>query len=495
MLRMNRRNFLTTTSLALGAGAGLLPLLGRVRADPLPTTFNRKVVNITLEGGPDFRHLIVPAPNAGGGMYGPAYWKGRATSHYVSDALPSAWAARYSADYLPVTSIGGVSVPEFGVLASAGFLHAEIVAGRVAIMCNVEHSNNRDHSNSLLILQSGDMTTSSFATDRDGWGGRLAAHINGNVFSMTRQKLMYCNLPYPAPAGSQVISARNTRSFGLARSTPQDYQQGGEAVSDRALTSYYDALRQANAIAATSPYHYFVNSEESLRGFTNAVAARLSDNPVPAGIASLYTAPNQLLTRNSNFGEQIRNTYDCFACEGVMDTMGNPFNFRVASLEYGGWDSHKNQRDQIELQYAEIFGVDRGLSALRTALGTTMPAALDNYVVTVAGEFGRQLRSNGDRGTDHGRGNYIFVMGSGVRGGIYGEMFPMTDVTDLQNGQNRYERYNTDIVGQTSLARVFGAVTDWVANDNTAGDAIFPSRAGSIQEAGVTVDRASVFTT
>jgi uncharacterized protein (DUF1501 family) len=306
---------------------------------------------------------------------------------------------------------------------------------------------------------------------------------------------MFCNLVYPTPAGSQVISARNTRAFGLARAIPADGLTNPRTIMDRALTGYYASLRGANTIPATSPHHYFIAHEETLRGFTSAVASRLADNPVPTGVAALYTAPDPLLTRNTNFGEQIRNVYDCFACEGVVDSMANPFNFRVASLDYGGWDSHKNQRDQIEPQLADIFGDDRGLSALRTSLGATMPAALDNYVVTVAGEFGRQNRSNGDRGTDHGRGNYIFVMGNGVRGGIYGELFPMAEVTQLVNGQNAYERFNSDIDGLTGLSRVLGAVADWVGNDNTIGDIVFPGRATDMEAAATTVTRASMFTT
>ena len=37
-------------------------------------------------------------------------------------------------------------------------------------------------------------------------------------------------------------------------------------------------------------------------------------------------------------------------------------------------------------------------------------------------EFGRTARENGDRGTDHGHANCMFVMGGSVRGGqVYGK--------------------------------------------------------------------------
>jgi uncharacterized protein (DUF1501 family) len=35
-------------------------------------------------------------------------------------------------------------------------------------------------------------------------------------------------------------------------------------------------------------------------------------------------------------------------------------------------------------------------------------------------EFGRTVAENGSRGTDHGHGNAILVIGGGVKSGIYG---------------------------------------------------------------------------
>ena len=47
---------------------------------------------------------------------------------------------------------------------------------------------------------------------------------------------------------------------------------------------------------------------------------------------------------------------------------------------------------------------------------------LGGEVVTlVMSEFGRRPAENADRGTDHGFGSVAFVVGGGVRGGVYGE--------------------------------------------------------------------------
>ena len=51
----------------------------------------------------------------------------------------------------------------------------------------------------------------------------------------------------------------------------------------------------------------------------------------------------------------------------------------------------------------------------------------DVTVVTMS-EFGRTARENGNRGTDHGHANVMFVMGGDVRGGkVYGEWPGLAD--------------------------------------------------------------------
>ena len=44
----------------------------------------------------------------------------------------------------------------------------------------------------------------------------------------------------------------------------------------------------------------------------------------------------------------------------------------------------------------------------------------DTVIMTMS-EFGRAVSENGNRGTDHGHGNAMLVMGAGVKGGhVYG---------------------------------------------------------------------------
>lgn len=83
---------------------------------------------------------------------------------------------------------------------------------------------------------------------------------------------------------------------------------------------------------------------------------------------------------------------------------------RVAALELNGWDTHAWQAARL---VPPLRALDDGLAALRDALG----AAWARTAVLVMTEFGRTVRINGTRGTDHGTGGVAFVAGGAVAGG------------------------------------------------------------------------------
>ena len=60
-----------------------------------------------------------------------------------------------------------------------------------------------------------------------------------------------------------------------------------------------------------------------------------------------------------------------------------------------------------------------------------------NVTVVVVSEFGRNVRENGSRGTDHGRGTAIFAMGRGINGGrVLAPNWPGLDRENLVDGQD-----------------------------------------------------------
>jgi uncharacterized protein (DUF1501 family) len=87
----------------------------------------------------------------------------------------------------------------------------------------------------------------------------------------------------------------------------------------------------------------------------------------------------------------------------------------VAFADIGGWDHHVNEPGQLKNVLGE-FG--NSLAAFYQDLGDRM----EDVVVVTMSEFGRTAKENGNRGTDHGHANVMFVMGGPVQGGkVYGK--------------------------------------------------------------------------
>lgn len=141
----------------------------------------------------------------------------------------------------------------------------------------------------------------------------------------------------------------------------------------------------------------------------------------------------------------------------------------IAFTDIGGWDTHVNEgsaRGQLALRLTE-FG--QGIAALNQDLGQRM----DDVVVLTMSEFGRTARENGNRGTDHGHANAMFIMGGGVRGGKVHGQWPGLDTDKLYEGR--------DLALTTDFRDVFSEVA---VRHLGAGDLpkIFPGYAGGVSE-------------
>jgi uncharacterized protein (DUF1501 family) len=89
----------------------------------------------------------------------------------------------------------------------------------------------------------------------------------------------------------------------------------------------------------------------------------------------------------------------------------------VAFADVGGWDTHVNQGAAEGQLAGRLDDFSRSIAALVTDLGDRMA---DTVVLTMS-EFGRAVNENGNRGTDHGHGNAMMIIGGNVRGGrVYG---------------------------------------------------------------------------
>ena len=111
----------------------------------------------------------------------------------------------------------------------------------------------------------------------------------------------------------------------------------------------------------------------------------------------------------SPFGQALRQ---------IAQLLKADLGLEIAFAEVGGWDTHVNQGSAQGSLALRLDDFARGIAALVTDLGDRMA----DVVVLTMSEFGRAVNENGSRGTDHGHGNAMVVVGGGVRGGrVYGQ--------------------------------------------------------------------------
>ncbi|ATB39657.1 hypothetical protein CYFUS_005102 [Cystobacter fuscus] len=86
---------------------------------------------------------------------------------------------------------------------------------------------------------------------------------------------------------------------------------------------------------------------------------------------------------------------------------------QVAATEMGGWDTHMAQGITTGHFASRARELGEALGAFVQDLGPRW----SDVLVVVMTEFGRTVKENGSRGTDHGTGSAMLVLGGGVRGG------------------------------------------------------------------------------
>ena len=140
----------------------------------------------------------------------------------------------------------------------------------------------------------------------------------------------------------------------------------------------------------------------------------------------IYVPANGANYGNSGFGKSLQQIAQLIQANVGME---------VAFADIGGWDTHVNEvggqptNGQLANTLAQ-FG--QALAAFYQDLGDRME---DVTLVTMS-EFGRTVKENGDRGTDHGHANVMFVLGGDVRGGkIYGD-WPGLQEEQLYDGRD-----------------------------------------------------------
>jgi uncharacterized protein (DUF1501 family) len=467
---MERRDFLKILSCASAMTAAPLGLgwpPARALAAPRARAYGRTVIHVMLSGGADLRHLFTPYPYTSK-KYAAKFWEARKSLY--TTAYPN-YVALFNDLYRGVDT----GSRKFGIHNKAGWLAAQYRAGNVAIVANVLGSDNRRHDHSRLIVNTGDPFAKQYINDRDGWGGRLVYAIGAaKAVEVSENVSVFCQGTNAANRIAKVVHVSDSRNLALA-SVGSNPKSPRSAMA-RALKAYYARKRIDVADKpADWPYRKFLRHEQELRTFGDVVEQRMAAvaRNQPTGVSNLYTAGSGSTLDNPQFGKQCANVYDSFLAADL-------FQMRAVSMEYPQWDTHRYQQTGFEANIEDLFGGGKAFARLTYELDRL--GVWRDTVCVFATDFGRQLRANGQRGTDHGRGNYMIIVGPGVRGGVYGEMFPASEIQGSQ-GETRYDQIGADIEGRTSFDRVLAEVCDWV--EPGTGAKVFPHAAGSMLEPGV----------
>src|SRR5262249_51767473 len=122
----------------------------------------------------------------------------------------------------------------------------------------------------------------------------------------------------------------------------------------------------------------------------NAVKMLKDTNPAS------YVPANGADYPRSAFGDAMRQ---------IAQLVKADLGLEVAFTELGGWDTHVQQGNYQGQLANRLDDFAKGIAAFATDLGDGMA---DMIVMTMS-EFGRAVRENGNRGTDHGHGNAMMI--------------------------------------------------------------------------------------
>jgi uncharacterized protein (DUF1501 family) len=164
--------------------------------------------------------------------------------------------------------------------------------------------------------------------------------------------------------------------------------------------------------------------EYGLRGGAGAAASRWSDLYASARDPRLRTAGGEAFEsmralREADPGRFAPENGAAYSAvplgrrlREIAQLVKADVGLEIAATDCGGWDTHAGQgaaQGQLANRLRELGDA---LGAFATDLGGRMA---DVCVVTMT-EFGRTVKENGARGTDHGHGSVMLVLGGGVRG-------------------------------------------------------------------------------
>jgi uncharacterized protein (DUF1501 family) len=192
----------------------------------------------------------------------------------------------------------------------------------------------------------------------------------------------------------------------------QTYQlQGNPRASQELTDARVQALLALYAAAPrATPYGALLD---------NTMETAYNSSLALQGANAAYTPA--VVYPESRFAQGLR-----LVAEAIVQDLG----LRVGHVSLGGFDTHA---DEVLDHPALLQTLSQGLAAFYQDL---QAHGKDRDVLIMTwSEFGRRVGGNGSQGTDHGAASSLFLLGTPVRGGRYGQS---PDLGRLDFGNLRY---------------------------------------------------------
>ncbi len=374
------------------------------------------LVLLQLAGGNDGLNTLVPFGDD-------AYYKARPRI-----ALPKK-------DILSISDYAGLHPKLTG-------LHTLYGEGNLGMIQGVGYPNpNRSHFRSTEIWQT---ASDSEKNESEGWLGRYFDNC--------------CKGADPSTVGV-AVAGQTPQAFaspipkGIAFSNPQQYRYMSEAASDPASADKF--MREMNQPAAEH------SSLTENAGGSIGMLSGPADNDGSTVEFLQRTALGAQMSSDKIL-EITRKTKS--SVNYPTSQLGNSLNLvsrliagglptRVYYVSQGGFDTHANQLPAHERLMTDMNAAISAFVADLKAQGN-----FNRVLMLSFSEFGRRVSENASGGTDHGAAAPLFVLGGGVKPGLYGN-YP--SLTDLHDGDLKF---NTDFrsVYATALENWLGAPSEMV---------------------------------
>lgn len=209
------------------------------------------------------------------------------------------------------------------------------------------------------------------------------------------------------------------------------------------------ATRPARRSALTNLYQ---QTDDPLK--TSAITTQATIDLLATINFNGYQSQGNTAYPNSPFGQSLKSSAALIRAEIGVEAI---------QIDIGGWDHHIEMGAREGILATKLTDLAAGLAAFHADM---FAGNGKNVTVVVVSEFGRRIEENGNKGTDHGHGNAMIVLGNHIAGGRVLTNWPGLQPEQLFEGRD----LQTTIDYRDILAEI---IQHRLANSNLA--TVFPN--------------------